>query len=229
VDPSEPEAFAGEGQHRIRAGLDLAVDGAGEVDPEEWELGIWHRVDQPAHQIVPLGPDQVVLAAERDDPHAGAGAGEPRDDVGVEPGAVDEPARSDRPGRRRDVEAVAVPVDRRDPSAGADDRAPGQELAGESLGHLAIVDDRRGRRVDRADRGGVGLDLAESVPVDEGETLDAVGGAALEERLEPRQLRVGRGDDHLADRIDADPLLGAERLHQARAFDAELCLVEPGL
>jgi hypothetical protein len=51
----------------------------------------------------------------------------------------------------------------------------------------------------------------------------------LEQRLEPWQFRLRRGDDDLADGIDADPVLGAELLHQARTLDAEPRLVRARL
>ena len=116
-----------------------------------------------------------------------------------------------------------------DPGSGPDDGALREQLPREGLGDLPVVDDRGGGRVDRADGRGVRLDLAEVVPVEEPEALDAVGGAALEERLEPRQLGLRGGDDHLADRVDADPVLRAELLHQPGALDAEPRLVRAGL
>jgi hypothetical protein len=56
-------ALAREREHRIRAGLDVAVDGAGEVDPEERETRVRHGVDEPAHERAALRPEHVVLAA----------------------------------------------------------------------------------------------------------------------------------------------------------------------
>src|SRR5207244_3483804 len=65
---SEPVALAGEREDGVRARLDVAVDGPREVDAEERELGVGDRIDEAAHERASLGPEQVVLARERDDP-----------------------------------------------------------------------------------------------------------------------------------------------------------------
>ena len=53
--------------YEVAFGLDLAVHGVREVDAEERELGIGHRIDQRAHEVAPVGAHHVVLAAERHD------------------------------------------------------------------------------------------------------------------------------------------------------------------
>ena len=81
-------AFALQGQHRVGAGLDAAVDHAREVDAQEGELGIGHGVDQVPHQVVPVGPQLVVLAAERHDLQPRLDAAQPGDAIGLQAGAV---------------------------------------------------------------------------------------------------------------------------------------------
>ena len=62
---------------------------AGEVDAQERELRVRHRVDQVADQVLALGPDPVVLAAKRHDSHFTLFAREQAHPVAVQPRAVD--------------------------------------------------------------------------------------------------------------------------------------------
>ena len=71
-DVAGPEAGPGvalptEGEDRIRAGLDPAVDHAREVNTQEWEPRVRDRVDQVPYQPPPLRHQIVILAAKRDD------------------------------------------------------------------------------------------------------------------------------------------------------------------
>ena len=50
--------------------MDHAVQSPGQVDPEEWQVGVGDRVHQPPDQRGALRDELVVLAAEREDPHA---------------------------------------------------------------------------------------------------------------------------------------------------------------
>src|SRR5262249_57986564 len=52
VHLAEAIALARERQDRVRTGLDLAVHGTREVDAEERKLGIGHRIDEPAHDLL---------------------------------------------------------------------------------------------------------------------------------------------------------------------------------
>ena len=53
VDAAPLVALAGEREHRVRADVDVAVDPAGEVNAEERELRVGHRVHEAAHEVRP--------------------------------------------------------------------------------------------------------------------------------------------------------------------------------
>ena len=61
------------------------------------------------------------------------------------------------------------------------------------------------------------------------ETLQAIGAAALVDRLQARQLALVGGHDDLAAPFPADPVGVAEFLHEPRALDAEAGLQRAGL
>ena len=60
------------GQQRGRADQDLVVGAAGEVDAEERQRRVGHRVDERAHEVAALGPQAQPGAAEGDDARVGA-------------------------------------------------------------------------------------------------------------------------------------------------------------
>ena len=198
------------------------------MDAEERELRVRHRVDQAPHQVPPLRPEQIVLAPEGDDADVRRRPGEPGHHVGVEARAVDEPARADLEARGRQREALGAVARGQDAGAGLDGGAGLDQLAREVGGHRAVVDDGGRGGVDGADGGGVRLQLAQAVPVDQGEAGDGVGRAALEESLETRQLGRLGGDDDLAHALDADTLARAELRQEPGALDAEAGLERAG-
>src|SRR5437762_257490 len=79
---------ARESEHGVWACFDTAVDHAREVDSEEWERGIRHRIDQVAHERGPLAAKRVVLAAEGNDADLRTLTSHARHAIGVQPGAV---------------------------------------------------------------------------------------------------------------------------------------------
>ena len=96
-----PVALPGEGEDRVRAGPDLAVDARREMDAQEREARVGDRVDEPADEAPGLRRERVVVAPERDDPRRRpAGAGHRGDAVGLETGAGDDVDRP-RIGPRR--------------------------------------------------------------------------------------------------------------------------------
>ena len=61
-------ALPREGEHGVGADHDLAVDARGQVHTEERIARVGHGIDQPADQVPQVGPEQVVVSAERQDP-----------------------------------------------------------------------------------------------------------------------------------------------------------------
>jgi hypothetical protein len=206
------------------------VDRAGEVHPQERELGIGHRVDQAADQAVALWAQKVVLAAEGDDLHLGVGAGQPRDHVRVQPGAIDQLGRRDGVLTRADGETATPHArDRADRKVVLDRDAAGDEIAPEGGRDLAVVHDGGVGRVDAGHRPHVRLDLAHAAGVDQAEPRHAVGRAPLVEGVQPRHLLLRGGDDDLAAAVVLDRVRLAEVHHQAHALHAQAGLEGAGL
>ena len=63
-------ALAPEREHRVRAALDAAADHPREVDAEERQARVGHRVDEVLAEVFGVRLQFVILAAERDDLHA---------------------------------------------------------------------------------------------------------------------------------------------------------------
>ena len=82
-----PITLARERRDRVRPRLGAAADEAREVDTQERKPRVGHRIEKPFHE--PLAPrrELVILAAERDEPHARVHAVEAGDAVCVEAGA----------------------------------------------------------------------------------------------------------------------------------------------
>jgi hypothetical protein len=72
--------------------MNAPVSHAREVNPEEWELWIRHRVDQIPHQVAPLGLEFIVFASEGYDTGWRLLAGQFCHAVTVQAGTVDNPA-----------------------------------------------------------------------------------------------------------------------------------------
>ena len=170
-----------------------------------------------------------VGAAEGDDPWVGVGAGRHRQAIG--PGS-----RADhRSGGARRTERVAdrrprAALSQRPHLAAAMDRAPaGDQVLAVGDGDGGEVDDAGIGRVQRRDPRGVGLDLAQPLAVDALQPGDAVRRAASIELVQPWQLGLLGGDDHLAVATRLDPAFGAVGVEPCRAIDAEPCLERAGL
>ena len=63
ADAAPRIALAGGCEHRVRAGVDAAVDHPREVHAEEGELRIRHRVDEARNEVAPVFGQFVVLAS----------------------------------------------------------------------------------------------------------------------------------------------------------------------
>src|SRR6266481_7445969 len=79
VDVALAVTFAREGEHRIGASLDAAVNQARKMDAEKRKLRIRDGVNQIAHQELPLRLDLVILAPKGNDPHVRLFSGQSAD------------------------------------------------------------------------------------------------------------------------------------------------------
>ena len=182
----------------------------GEVDAQEREARVGHRVDHPLGQVGLLGLQLEVVAPERHDLRALVGAGHRGHAVGLEAGAGDQVAgRDDLVKGGLEQHPVVLAADAGDLVAGQDLAAELGDVVGVVPGDLAPVDDAGLGREDALDAGAVRLDLADLLWADHPDAGDAVGGGAVPEVLEPRQLRLLDGDDQLAALLVADALLFA--------------------
>ena len=177
--------------------MHVAVDAAGQVHPEEGQLGVGHRVDQAAHQVGRGRGQLVVLAAERHDAHRRLVPEQPGHPVGVQAGAAhDHVGGVLAPRRLQDDLPRAV--------GAADDLGAGHQLRArvaqpphEYGAHRAVVDDAGLGHVQGGHCCHVRLVLT---GLRGGEPRDGqpVGQAPLLEGRQPRQLPGRGGDDQLA-------------------------------
>ena len=58
------------------------------MNPEKRKVGVWYRVNQILDQVLLLFLQLVVLSSERNDFHIDVVTGQPRDLIGIKPGAV---------------------------------------------------------------------------------------------------------------------------------------------
>src|SRR5690606_33103522 len=96
------------------------------------------------------------------------------------------------------------------------------------LADTAVVDDAGAGNVDRADAGGVGLELAEPLGGDHF-ALDAIRLAALVDLLERGDLAGAHGDDHFGAALEGELFALAELLHRPLAGEAVDRLERPRL
>ena len=65
-------ALALEGKHGVRSRVNRAVNHLCEMHAEEWEVGIWHRIDQCLNQVAFFRGKFVIFAPEGDNFRAGS-------------------------------------------------------------------------------------------------------------------------------------------------------------
>ncbi len=223
-----PVALAGERQHGVRAQPDLAVGTNGRVDAEERELRVRHGIDEAPHQMAALGLQHEVVAAERHDARLRGRTGQRREAIGVDASADDHALCLDVPAAGLDHRHLPASLET-DHLAAEQELAPGgADVVGERLRDAPEVDDRRLGRVQRLHPRDVRLELADPVGPDQLGSRHAVLERAPVELLEPWDLRVVGGDDHLPAAQDRDPALLAVGEDPRRSLDAEPCLERAG-
>ena len=157
----------------------MPFDVAGEVHAKERELGVWHRVDQPGHQMMTLLAQGVILAPEWDDPDADVLAGHGRHFVGIQPGAIDQIFGLKCPLGRLQCHRAGGTGDLLDRGTRKDVSASLVELIGEGGGHLGEVYNPGVGRPQGAHSGSMGFDLFKSFRADDLQVSHAVGRPSL--------------------------------------------------
>ncbi len=228
-DVPAPVPLAREREDGVRAEPDLAVGTRRRVDPEERERRVGDRVDEPADEVPPLGPEREVVAPERDDPRLGRRPaqqrrGDPRARLRRRPPVA---ASSVPPV----VSTTVAPPRRASPTT----RRAEQELASlgddvrrEGVGDPGEVDDGGAGRVERLDAGDARLELTEPLGPDQLDAGHAVRDGPAVQLGEPRPLGLVGRDDHLPAAEDRDPPLVAVPEQALRALDAQPRLERSG-
>src|SRR3954466_2360739 len=106
-----PISLAAECEHGIRSGFEISMHGSREVHAEERKLRVGHRIDEVANEIATLGPDEVVLTAERYDSAGRILARHAGDAVRMKPRAIHDRVRGQLSCVGRDAPALAVGPD----------------------------------------------------------------------------------------------------------------------
>ena len=112
---------------------------------EEGQLGVGDGIDEPADEVLALGPERVVLPPEGEDLEVQRDAHQPRDAVGVEPGAVDQVAGPAVATVGLDGQTARPLVDASHLGLELEGAAGLPEESRVDLCDLGEVDDRRGR------------------------------------------------------------------------------------
>ena len=115
-----PVGLPAQREERVRADLERAVDAAGEVHAEERVARVGDRVDHAADELLLGRDDRHVLAAERHDPRRRRAADQPREPVGLQPAADDQPV--DASGAPRPQTTSIRPLARAMPVTAVDSR-----------------------------------------------------------------------------------------------------------
>src|SRR3974390_2210944 len=205
-----------------------AGEGAGEVHAEEREARIGHRVDGIADEEAALRLYFVVFAAKWDDLEIGFAARHARDDVAIEPSAVDNIAGANRSGGGFDDVGVAVVTQAGDFGVKDDFAAAGGDQLGVLVGDVFVIHDAGGGHEQGADAVGVRFKFAELVALEQAQAGDSVGDSALMQFLKARDFVGSGGDDQLAALLVGNGVLGAEALHGGASGDAVARLERAG-
>jgi hypothetical protein len=129
-------------EQRGRPQQHLAVDPRGEVDAEERQAAIRHRVDEAAHELAPLGRQREVPAAEGDDARIGIGAAARGEAIGPQAGAEHRaPALHRVVAGRAQADRASGRGDFRDVPAQPQLAARGADVVGQARTDRAEVDD----------------------------------------------------------------------------------------
>src|SRR3989441_6041581 len=216
-----PVALARERENGVGAEQDGAVDPAGEVHAQEREARIGDRIHETAEERPPLGPKDVVVAAERNDLRIRSGAGLARQHVRVEAGARDRRSRDDRAGGGPDPDLVLADRQADDRGLEPDLDAEGGDLPSDRQGDLRVVDDPRFGHPQTASAADRRLDRLQAAGVEELDAGQAVRPTALAQLRELAALVLARRHDELAAELDRDPAVLAVVDEELPSLDAE--------
>lgn len=186
------------GQHGIRARLDAAVDHAGEVDSEEGESRVGHRIDEVLHERMALGYEFIVFPPEGYDLESRVNATPARDPVALQPAAVDEIAAPDF-ARRCIENQLALPADASPhPGAGSDLPLPQPNPVGHLLCDLSKVNDPRLGHVQSGNAGNMRLVVTQFLRPQPTQPVESIRLSASLQFLKRGQFPLLRGDDDFA-------------------------------
>ena len=214
-------ALSSQRDDRVRPRPHLPVGPPVDVNAEEREARVGHRVDQVPAQAGGVRLQREVVTPEGDDPRLGSrAAGE---SVGTDACADDRKLRLDEAVARLDADGLGAFVDTQHGRSGRDPATVSFDAPCERRRDGAKVDQPRAGNVERVLARAVGLELPQAGAVDPLE-LHAVRRAPPLELRERRPLVVLDRDDDLPAELVRDALLVAEREEELASLAAELRL-----
>ena len=226
ADVAPAVALAGQREHGVGAGVDRAVDHAGQVHTEKREAGVGHRVNEVVDEVRPFGHQLVVLATERDDPVTVRRARQFGHLVASQASTVDQPRRFQIARRGGDAHAIGGLADLDHPRRGPQFGSGGFDLGNEDAAHGPVVRDAGAGNVQRLDAGAVRLELGQPLGVDD-LGIDAVAPSALCERRQPLLLWPVDRNDYFAAHLVCNVVPAAELDHGAAPGDRQCGLGRP--
>ncbi len=194
VDVAPAVSFSGEGEHGVGPGFDAASDHAGEVYAEKGEGGIWHGVDEVAHEMLLFGDEVVVFAAKGDYSQGQVGLAFDGEAIGVQSCAGADFVGEIAVG----IGCDGVALDGAHGFTELDLPAAFSDLGAESLGESRVVDDAGFGHMEGADAGGMGFVFGDLLFFQPANSFESVGEASFVQGLEAWQLFGFGGDDDLA-------------------------------
>ena len=203
--------------------------------PRNGKLRIGHGINEVPHQVLALRADLVVFAAEGQDAHLAALAGQLGHAVAVQAGAIDDEIGWEfaRRGLGHPSGAAGAQTEdsRASRHAGTRRGEPGhQRVADAGIVHNALLRDAQGGHAAH-----VRLDLAHLAGAEPSQAFQAVGAAARFQVAETGHLGLVGGHHDFAADLVRDAVLQAKRHHLADArnrqarFDRSGFVIQPGM
>src|SRR5262245_20282967 len=224
-----PIAFSPKRQHGVWPGFDGAADGAREVNAEEREPRIGHRINEVLYEVSTLRNQLVVFAAERNNSYTGIGAAQLGDTVTLQSATVDQVSGAEFASGRAQNEFIgatfAIVQARIKPNLAAG----GPNQLGIFSGDDSIIHNPRLRHPQSRDAGHMWLALADLFRSQPFEPFQPVGPAAALQLSERRNLTLIDGDDNLAAALVGDAVFFAEPIHRLAAGGAQASAVRTRL
>ncbi len=152
----------------------ISTDLLGDVNSEERQLWVRHRVHEPTHPRLFRRAHAQVRAPKRDDSGVSGSTGTDRETVGPQPCADHGPPRPRLAATVLQDGELSLPRNPRDVSAQSKGDAAGAQFTLQGTGHHLVIDDPGVRRIEGRDASASWLDLTDLGGVDAPESRNSV-------------------------------------------------------